>query len=404
MFGHQALIKLSGTVTALEAVVILCISVFCAVKGQRSARLFSGIFLVFLLAAITANLRRYGVVPNNVITANGMQVGSAIEMLLLAYALADRFNVIRADRESAQAEALEAQRRLVEGLRDSERILEARVDQRTSELSATVTRLQQTQRDLVEAEKLASLGSLVAGVSHELNTPIGIALTAASTLEDGAREFKRVMNDEGIRRSTLETFVQRSIDMGELLVRSCHRAANLISSFKQVAVDQTSEHRRVFDLLELVNDNLTSLRPSLKNAAWTIEVDIPAGIQCDSYPGPLGQVLTNLIQNAGVHAFEDRASGLLRISAGAHTDMVELCISDNGQGMSAPTLARIFEPFYTTKLGKGGSGLGLAICRNMVTGVLGGQLTATAQLGTGSQFVVRFPMVAPQSTQNGHAV
>ena len=146
------------------------------------------------------------------------------------------------------------------------------------------------------------------------------------------------------------------------------------------------------------------LRPSLKNAAWTIAVEVPADIQCDSYPGPLGQVLTNLIQNAGVHAFEDRTSGLLRISATAHEGRVELCVSDNGQGMSAPTLARIFEPFYTTKLGKGGSGLGLAICRNMVTGVLGGQLTATSQLGTGSQFVVRFPMVAPQSTTNGHAV
>jgi two-component system, sensor histidine kinase and response regulator len=404
LFGNQSLIKISATVTAVEAVLILCISLYCAFRGLRGARLFAGIFLVFLLATVTANLRRYGIVPSNIFTINGMQIGSAIEMLLLAYVLADRFNVIRSDREAAQAEALEAQRRLLDSLRDSERVLEARVQERTSELSATVTRLQHTQHELVEAEKRASLGSLVAGVSHELNTPIGIALTTASTLEDSAREFKRALDEGGIKRSTLESFVQRSIDMGELLVRSCHRAANLVSSFKQVAVDQTSEHRRGFNLLELVNDNVTSLWPSVRHAGWTIQVDVPSEIECDSYPGPLGQVLTNLMQNAGLHAFEDRTTGLLCISASSENDVVELRISDNGQGMSEQTLARIFEPFFTTKLGRGGSGLGLAICRNMVTGVLGGQLSATSEIGVGSQFIMRFPLIAPISNTNGHAV
>jgi C4-dicarboxylate-specific signal transduction histidine kinase len=198
-----------------------------------------------------------------------------------------------------------------------------------------------------------------------------------------------------LKRSTINEFSQRMIDMGALLLRSCTRVAHLVISFKQIAVDQTSEHRRAFDLREVIDDNVAALRPSLKTATWVIEVDVPTGIACDSYPGPLGQVLTNLIQNAAIHAFEGRESGLLRLSASVDAGTVRLVMSDNGQGMSASTLVHIFEPFYTTKLGKGGSGLGLAICRNMATGILGGQLTATSQQGAGSEFVLTFPAIAP---------
>lgn len=392
--------QLSLVLIALTTVVILVGALQGSIKGLRPARIFLLAFFALLITGLIAVLRQIGMLPSNAYTASPVQIGSAVQMILLAYALADRFHVIRAEKEKAQAEALRAERRVIDTLRESERVLEARVEERTAELSATLTRLQQTQHDLVEAEKLASLGSLVAGVSHELNTPIGNSLIMASTLADDARAFKLVMDEGGLKRSVLEVFVQRSIDMGDLLIRSCHRAAHLISSFKQVAVDQTSEHRRQFDLLELINDNLTSLRPSLKGASWTIEIDVPVGIRCDSYPGSLGQVLSNIIQNAAVHAFEDRPLGCLRISATAGADMVELCISDDGQGMSAQTLAHIFEPFYTTKLGKGGSGLGLAICRNMVTGVLGGQLIVTSQPGAGSQFLVRFPTVAPHAMKH----
>lgn len=267
------------------------------------------------------------------------------------------------------------------------------------EADQALVELRHAQDKLIQVEKLASLGHLVAGVAHELNTPIGISLTAASALENSAQEFQRSVSEGAMKRSTLDKFLQNTQEMSALLVRSCERAAHLISSFKQVAVDQTSEHRRDFDLLDLVTDNLASLRPSLQNSTWSIEVDVPAGLRCDSYPGPLGQVLTNLIQNAGVHAFENRTSGLLRVAASQTGDTIELVVSDNGQGMSAQTLSHIFEPFYTTKLGKGGSGLGLAISQNMVTAILGGQLTVSSQPGVGSQFVVRFPAVAPHSAK-----
>lgn len=273
--------------------------------------------------------------------------------------------------------------------------LELQVKARTTELSDTVARLRQTQRDLVESEKLASLGSLVAGVAHELNTPIGITLTAASTLEDHAQEFKLLLTESDITLSTLEEFVQHTIDMSELLVRSCNRAAKLITSFKQVAVDQTSEHRRSFNLLTLVNDNIAALGPTIKNPVWSIEVDIITDRECNSYPGPLGQVITNLIQNAAVHAFNNSTTGVLQIKGSLSDETVVLRVIDNGCGMSADVLGRIFDPFYTTRLGHGGSGLGLTICKNLVTGVLGGRLEVHSELGSGTEFVIMFPLIAP---------
>ena len=394
----QYSIKASLLIVSASALLIVTGAFLGTLQRRRPARIFLLAFSPLCLGAIVVVLRQSGILPTNAFTTTPVQIGSAIEMILLAFALADRFHVERAEKEKAQAEALRSERLVVETLRESERVLEERVEQRTIELSATVSRLQQTQHNLVEAEKLASLGALVAGVSHELNTPIGVALTAASALEDEARAFKQTLDDGGLKRSTLDGFVQRSIDKGTLLAKSCHRAANLIRSFKQVAVDQTSEQRRDFDLLELVNDNLTSLRPSLKAAAWVIDIEVPAGIKCNSFPGPLGQVLTNLIQNAAVHAFEDRPIGLLRIVAFEDAGTVEMRISDDGNGMSAHTAARVFEPFFTTKLGKGGSGLGMAVCRNIVIGVLGGQISVTSQPGVGSEFLLRFPAVAPQST------
>ena len=280
--------------------------------------------------------------------------------------------------------------------------LEARVEQRTEalaesnrELFSVVNKLQQTQSELVEVGKLASLGSLVAGVSHELNTPIGTALTTASTLEDEALKFKHALAEGPLRRSILDLFVQRSIDASALLVRSCHRAASLISSFKQVAVDQSSEHRRKFDLQVLIQDNLVALSPTLKVATWKSQADVPEGIVLDSYPGPLGQVIVNLVLNAGLHAFDGVPDGLLRISASVTNGDVEIRFADNGKGMSAETQARIFDPFFTTKLGQGGSGLGLAICHNIVTGLLGGTHSVTSTLGVGTTFVITLPLVAP---------
>lgn len=280
--------------------------------------------------------------------------------------------------------------------------LERRVDQRTAALAESNRALslayqaaEEARADLVEAEKLASLGSLVAGVSHELNTPIGIALTMATTLEHETEVFQKAVALGAIRRSDLDQFLSRNVEFSTLLTRSCERAVQLITSFKQVAVDQTSEQQREFNLYELVVDIMMTLQPSLRHEKWTIQPDIPKDIVCNSYPGPLGQVLVNIVQNAK-HAFEGRDHGVLRISAQLAGDGVEMVISDDGHGMPPETLAHIFDPFFTTRLGQGGSGLGLAISRNLVVGVLGGALHATSEVGVGTRMVLTFPLYAPQ--------
>lgn len=281
--------------------------------------------------------------------------------------------------------------------------LERKVDQRTRKLvdanrtlEHTLAELRATQDHLIQSEKMASLGQLVAGVAHELNTPIGNALVTASILEAAAKELQATVLHGELRKSALLYYVQSNIPMVELISRSCERAADLIASFKQVAVDQTSEKRRVFDLRQLVEDNVAAVRPSFRRMPWNIALDIPAGISCDSHPGPLGQVIANLVQNAVLHGFAGRDRGTLTITATARGDTVEMVFSDDGCGMPAEVLKRIFEPFYTTRLGQGGSGLGLSIVLNIVTGMLGGTVHAASAPGDGTRVTVSMPVAAPE--------
>jgi PAS domain S-box-containing protein len=275
--------------------------------------------------------------------------------------------------------------------------LEERVVQRTAELTAALETLQRAQQELVQAEKLAALGSLVAGVAHELNTPIGNALMAASTLSGVTREFASVLEQGALKRSQLESFMTRAREGAQLVERSLNRAADLVNSFKQVAVDQSSERRRPFDLGEVVGEVIDTLRPNLKRLPWQIEVEIPEGIELQSYPGPLGQIIINLVMNATMHAFEGRSSGRVRVTGGrCGDDKVELRCADDGIGIPAETVGRIFDPFFTTKLGKGGSGLGLSITHRLVTQVLGGQVSVESS-SAGTAFTLRLPCSAPEA-------
>lgn len=392
-FAHA--IKPVYLFVALTTSLILLSGIVGSIQRQRSAYFFVTAFAALCVALLMAQVRGFGLTPNQETTTNHIQLGSAIEMLLLAFALADRFNVLRREKEHAQTEALQAQQAAVQTLQTSERLLEARVNERTIELTTALEHLQHTRDDLVQAEKLASLGALVAGVAHELNTPIGNALTTASTLQHRMQTFGETVARGELRRSALDEVVRDGQEMAALITRSCERAGQLINSFKQVAVDQTSEQRRHFDLRTLVEHNIDALRPSFKRAPWVIQIDIPNGLDCDSYPGPLGQVIANLVQNAALHAFADRPQGRLLISARAVGDSIALRVADDGKGMDPTTLAHIFEPFFTTRLGQGGSGLGLSVSLNIATGMLGGHLSASSEPEQGSCFVLEFPKVAP---------
>lgn len=297
-----------------------------------------------------------------------------------------------------------ARRAAEEALRELNEALDARVQERTgaleranAELAGTLETLRRAQGELVRSEKLAALGSLVAGVAHELNTPIGNSVTVASTLVENSEAFVEEMA-AGLKRSVLLGYVDRSRKAAELLLSNLQRAANLVSSFKQVAVDQTSEQRRRFDVAEVIDEILAMLYPQLKKMPVTVRREIAPELVLDGYPGPFGQVVANLVNNATIHAFgDDSSQGLILISASAVPDGLRLVISDNGAGIPPEHIDRIFDPFFTTRLGQGGSGLGLNIVYNIVTGILGGRIHVESRVGEGTAFIVELPAVAPEA-------
>ena len=278
--------------------------------------------------------------------------------------------------------------------------LEHRVQERTRELTDAMGQLRAAQSELVRTEKMSALGSLVAGIAHELNTPIGNSLTVASTLQDHAASFADGMS-KGLTRSRLDEFVTNTQQGAGILMRGLQHAAELVSSFKQVAVDQTSLNRRTFDLQSTVTEILLTLGPSIRKSAHAVVSDIPADIVMDSFPGPLGQVLTNLINNALLHAFDGTPHGTVSIRAVVEgTDRIQLLVTDDGCGIAQAHLARVFDPFFTTKLGQGGSGLGLNIVYNLVTKTLGGTIHVASSPGEGATFSMSLPLKAPVITSD----
>lgn len=267
------------------------------------------------------------------------------------------------------------------------------------ELNRMVGVLRETQVELINREKLAALGSLVAGVAHELNTPIGNSLTSASTLHDITVDVSKQL-DAGIKRSTLVNYLEVASGTTEIMLRNLNKAAHLVESFKQVAVDQSSSQRRKFWLDRVTAETVMTLNPAIKKTPYKVVCDIPDNIQMNSFPGPLGQVITNLINNALAHGFDGQDSGTIRVEAqplGA--DSIELRVSDDGIGIPAANISRVFDPFFTTKLGRGGTGLGLNIVHGIVTGVLGGKISVTSVPGN-TVLTLALPLVAPSSDAN----
>ena len=257
--------------------------------------------------------------------------------------------------------------------------------------------LQDAQRSLIEAEKFAALGGLVAGVAHEVNNPVGISLTVASSFARRCEQFSAEIAGGAVRRSRLQEFIAGSHEAAKQLVTNLNRAAELIRSFKQVAVDRSQAERRVFNLKEATEQMMASLRPALRHSLLSLSVDVPGDISLNSYPGPYGQVLTNLVLNALMHAFTDRQAGTLRLYARRlGSAEVEIEFADDGVGMSEEVQRRAFEPFFTTRRNRGGTGLGLHIVYNLVTQRLGGSLRLESQPGHGTVFRIRLPLIAPQ--------
>lgn len=260
-----------------------------------------------------------------------------------------------------------------------------------------LSELRNTQQSLIEAEKLAALGGLVAGVAHEVNNPVGISLTVASSLARRCDTFAKEIADGQLRRSRLVEFVEGNREAAEQLVSNLQRAGELIQSFKQVAVDRSHEQRRGFDLSHTTEQILASLRPGLRRAQVDLITEVPEAIFMDSYPGAYGQVLTNLVLNAVTHGFADGLRGTIRLDArGLGAGQVEISFSDDGAGMPDNVQRRAFEPFFTTRRNQGGTGLGLHIVYNIVTRRLGGRIVLASAPGRGTTFRITLPLVAPR--------
>lgn len=291
-----------------------------------------------------------------------------------------------------------------EQLRQLNRSLEMQVSDRTRHLAeanqtlkTTLRELEMTQNELIMSEKLASLGSLVAGISHELNTPIGNVLMVVSALESLFDQLLKQVELGQVKKIEASTMLRNGLDMAKVATRSITRAADLIQSFKQVAVDQTSEHRREFDLRVVVDDVVSTFAVGAKLKLTRIEIvnEVPVGILCNSYPGPLGQVIVNLVQNAVIHAFDTNSPGRVVLRGAEQNGLIELSVADNGKGMPPEVASHVYDPFFTTRLGQGGSGLGLAISYNIMTSVMGGRISVATAPGKGSTFTLCFPKLAP---------
>src|SRR6201993_918679 len=256
--------------------------------------------------------------------------------------------------------------------------------------------LRDTQASLIEAEKLAALGRLVAGVAHEVNNPVGISLTVASALDRKTANFAAEVERGDLRRSSLNDFLATSRDASSQLVANLNRAAELIQSFKQVAADRNYSDKRSFDLADLTEQVVMSLRPGLRKHNLTLNVECQPNLMMNSYPGPYGQVLTNLFLNAVAHAFPDGKPGVVDIHVReSGKDNVEIIFADNGCGMSLDVRRRAFDPFFTTRRDQGGTGLGLHIVYSIVTNRLGGRLDLDSEPGGGTRIQMILPRVAP---------
>lgn len=255
-----------------------------------------------------------------------------------------------------------------------------------------ITELMMAQDELLHAEKLAALGGLVAGVAHEINTPVGIGLTAASYLEEKTRNFAAIYQEGKIKRSDIEAFIATSLEASSSLTTNLKRAADLVRSFKQVAVDQSSEMKRVFLLKPYINEILVSLHPKLKRTQHEVNVTGPDNLQLDSYPGAFSQILTNLVMNSLIHGFEHKTLGHINIDISQRNQELTLRYSDDGKGMSHDQIKHIFEPFYTTKRGQGGSGLGMHVVYNLVTQTLRGRIELASTIENGVVFTLRIPL------------
>ncbi len=269
--------------------------------------------------------------------------------------------------------------------------MEHRILERTAQLNDKVDELNKTRQELIQSEKMAALGQLVAGVAHEINTPVGVGLSAISFLETEAKNFTKSYKDGTMKRTDLDGFLANVNESSGMILYNLERAIGLIKSFKQVAVDQTTEELRTFNVKSYMEEIIISLRPKINQTQHKIVVNGDVNLEITSYPGALSQIMTNLIINSLLHAYDANEVGNLTIDFNLQSDKLILQYQDDGKGIPPESIDKIFDPFFTTARSKGGTGLGLHIVYNLVTQTLNGKISVTSQINQYTVFTLEIP-------------
>lgn len=363
--------------------------------------------VIFLLVAILASLLYQIVKPINDLIKISVDISKGDLNEDIKIKTNDEFGIltanfikmrdsIKSQIEQIQSENLqrrEAESRLLE-LNNS---LEIKVKDRTIELETAFDDLKSAQKQLIESEKMSSLGMLVAGVAHEINTPIGIGVTAASHLKDEIDRFRKSFNENKITKSYLDNYLTTSEEIAEIILSNMNKGRALIQSFKNIAVDQSSEIKRQFKIREYIDEILLSTRSKFKRTKHKINIYCENELTIESYPGAISQIFTNLLMNSLIHGFDGIDEGIIDIIVTSKKSVAIIKYKDNGLGISKLDIDKIFNPFFTTKRGLGGSGLGLSIVYNLVTTTLEGEIICESEIGLGTTFTISVPGII-QST------
>jgi len=298
---------------------------------------------------------------------------------------------IMLDLEQQKDELLINQRELRQE-NENRQFIEDELRKRNSELATSMETIQMAKDQLVESERMASLGGLVAGIAHDVNTPLGVSVTATSFLQDRVKKLQRDYDDKKLTGNTMTSFLSEAQQTITLLTNNLNRASDLISSFKQVAVDQTSEAEREINVSEYLTEVVQSLAPNFKKTQHTIDIHCPDDLSIKCAPGVLAQILTNMIMNSLIHGFEDRSKGDIKLVVTEQDNNLIINYSDDGRGLDKANPEKHFDAFFTTRRGKGGSGIGTHIMYNLVTQTLGGSIEVFSKPEKGLQYKITIPV------------
>ncbi len=299
----------------------------------------------------------------------------------------ERSEIDRATLETTNRNKETLLKKVICDLQEYQSILE----KKSSDLERTLADLSLMQAKLVEVEKMAALGGLVAGIAHEINTPVGTSITLASTLRDETQLLMTLVESGCLKKSLLNHYLDIANEVSSLILSNLNRAGELVHSFKQIAVDQSNSEKRTFKVKEYIEEVMISISPQFKHNLYNVSITGDDSISIDSYPGALAQVITNFVNNSVLHAYLPNTSGNIHIHIQQQGDRIIIQYKDDGFGIDPQIFNKIFEPFFTTARDRGGTGLGLNITYNLVTQKLQGNIDCESEIGKGTLFIVNLP-------------